>query len=228
MKKILIFWILFFIGVGYLAVSSSSDKTQPKNLSEKDYIEQTLKSLGWPAQTNAGSLFKPVEGELYLPIRNFYKNQKLNIFGTYNTGRFVGFHTGVDVEVEFEDITKDVPVYASYTGTVELVEESSGYGGVVTIRHNFEDKTIAGIYGHLRFKDIKVRKGDRVTSGQLLGYLGANNSPETDGERKHLHFGLYSGRTTDIRGYVSNESELKNNWINPTAFLHQLGAKLVE
>lgn len=227
MKRILIFWILFFIGVGYLAVSSSDNKTQSENLSEKDYIDQTLKRLGWPVQADAGGAFKPVEGAIYLPVRNFYKNQNLNIFGTYNTGRFTGFHTGVDIEVEPEDIAKDVPVYAIYTGMVELVEEALGYGGVLTIRHSFGNRTLAGVYGHVRLRDIRVKKGYGVTSGQLLGYLGGNNSLETGGERKHLHFGLYSSGVTDIRGYVNSESELKSNWINPTAFLRQLSAQEV-
>jgi len=44
--------------------------------------------------------------------------------------------------------------------------------------------------------------------------LGDHESAETDGERKHLHFGIHKGSDIDMRGYVAIEEELEN-WIDP-------------
>src|SRR3989344_4113099 len=132
MKRVLIFWVAVLFILSYWAVFRS-DGIKSKNLSEEDYIDQTLNKLGWPAQAGSSSVFKPVSGQTYLPVRNFYKNQSLNLFGTYNTGKFTGFHTGVDIEVSPADLYAEVPVYSFYDGTVRKVEWASGYGGVVTI-----------------------------------------------------------------------------------------------
>ncbi len=225
MKKILIFWAAVLFILSYWAVFNF-DKTKPENLSEEEYINQTLNKLGWPAQAGGGNVFKPVSGQIYLPVRNFYKNQSLNLFGTYNTGKFVGFHTGVDVEVIPADLYADVPVYSFYDGVVRKVEWASGYGGVVTIEHDLGQINLIGLYGHLRPKDIAVKAGDRVTSGAVIGYLGNGYTAETDGERKHLHFGLYKSSVVDIRGYVSDKKEL-NAWLDPTRLMRDLSAKEV-
>ena len=93
-----------------------------------------MKDLGYPSYANASSAFRTIDGEIYLPIKNFYKNQTVNPFGVYRNGRFVGYHSGVDIEIEPEDLDKDVPVYAMYTGEVIKVGEVGGYGGVVAIK----------------------------------------------------------------------------------------------
>ena len=222
MKKI--YWILFLLLLVYSLYTNYIQS--PQNLSEEKYIENTLQHLGYPSYA-AGDSFTPVTGEAYLPIKNFYRNQTVNVFGTYVKGRFVGFHTGVDVEIDWADSLADVPVYAIYNGEVNKVEFATGYGGVVIINHNFAGRPVWGVYGHLRLRDIKVKSGDKVTPGQLIGYLGQGYSGETDGERKHLHLSLYNGAIPDIRGYVDTSPELAN-WFNPTEFLKKLGAREVK
>ena len=108
----------------------------------------------------------------------------------------------------------------------EKVEWASGYGGVVIVEHNLGQAVLMGIYGHARLKDIKVKPGDKITSGTLIGYLGNGYTNETDGERKHLHFGLYKGSVTDIRGYVVSQKEL-DAWLDPTRFMRGVSAKEV-
>ncbi len=223
-----IYLILFLLLVGSSLLVNYADSQKTQNLSEEEYIETTLKQLGYPAAARAGALFNPVAGEVYLPVKNFYQNQAVNPFGIYRLGRFVGYHTGVDIEIDPEDSNRDVPVYSIYNGEVIRVEEASGYGGVVAIRHGFEgNKDITGIYGHLRLRDIKVAPGQKITSGYLIGYLGAAYTSENGVERKHLHFGLYKNREVDIRGYTDRQKEL-DNWFDPSAFLRQAGAKAVE
>ncbi|MEK9174503.1 MAG: M23 family metallopeptidase [Patescibacteria group bacterium] len=225
-KNIYLILFLFVIVSSMLVGYSDSQKT--RNLSEEEYIETTLTQLGYPAAARAGALFNPVAGGIYLPIKNFYRNQNVNPFGIYRTSRFVGYHSGVDIEIDPDDLAKDVPVYSIYNGEVLKVETASGYGGVVIIRHNFEgNNNLAGVYGHLRLRDIKVKPGQRITSGYLIGYLGAAYSSETGAERKHLHFGLYKNRDVDIRGYVDSQRELED-WFNPNGFMREAGAKEVD
>lgn len=210
--------VLSFLVNHYYAVGS--------NLTEEQYIEKTLTDQGFP-KALASNNFRPQPGQFYQPIKNFYKNQTVNVYGTYVTsGRFNGFHTGVDIEVDPADLNQDVPVYAFYDGVVELAEFASGYGGVVAIWHQIGPQKYLGVYGHLRLKGVKVRSGQKVYSGDLIGYLGTSLSSETDGERKHLHFDLHKGAVVDIRGYVNAQREL-SAWANPDVLLKDLGAQSI-
>lgn len=215
---ILIIVLVFSFYQNYLRGSVS-------NLPEEQYIDKILAEKGF-SKANAQTAFQARVGEFYQPIKNFYRNQTVNMFGTLVSGRFYGFHTGVDVEIDPSDLDKDVPVRAIYNGAVEEVQNVTGYGGVVAIRHEIGPKQYVAVYGHLRLKDIKVRSNQKVYSGDLIGYLGAAYSEETDGERKHLHFGLHKGLVSDIRGYVDTKNELES-WVDPTEFLRELDAKKV-
>jgi len=163
------------------------------------------------------------ESKVFVPIKNFYTNQTEKPFGVFVSDRFRGFHTGADIEVKREDLTRNVPVYAIAEGLVVEARFASGYGGVVAIAHQIGQDKLFGVYGHLRLSSLNVRDGQKVKAGQLIGYLGRGFSPETDGVRKHLHFGLYKGKKVNILGYVENKEDLKN-WINPTEFLRRLNA----
>ena len=218
--------------LGLLVASSlwiwiDSDAAKPKkNLTEEEYIEETLKRLGYPEGDSSGSGLA-VDGAIYVPTRGFFARQTENPFGVFRTGRFTGYHSGVDVEISPSDMDKNVPVYSIYTGTVASVENASGYGGVVTIWHRLGDSQVLGVYGHLRLRDIKVSRGQKVKSGEIIGYLGANYSSETDGERKHLHFGLNKTGKKSVLGYVDSREELSEDWFDPTKFLRGVGAKEV-
>lgn len=125
--------------------------------------------------------------------------------------RFAGFHTGADVE--YEDVADDVSVMSAADGTVLLARVAGGYGGVVAIQHVLDGREVVGIYGHLRPSLLPV-VGKVVTSGEQIGVLGKGGTSETDGERRHLHFGLVKGTMIDLRGYVESESALYE-WIDP-------------
>ncbi|MFY9493072.1 MAG: M23 family metallopeptidase [Minisyncoccia bacterium] len=220
--------IIFFFFVISSVLVSYFDSQKVKNLSEEEYVEAVLQQLGYPPYSAAGHTFKPVAGAVYLPVRNFYENQTVNPFGVYRSNRFLGYHSGVDVEVDSGDINRKVPVYSIFEGEVKEVELANGYGGVVAVKHSFGDIDLIGIYGHVRLWDVKAKVGQKIGAGAVIGYLGADYSSETDGERKHLHFGLSRQEKVDIRGYVEGLDELKKDWINPSEFLRQLGAKVVE
>jgi murein DD-endopeptidase MepM/ murein hydrolase activator NlpD len=85
------------------------------------------------------------------------------------------------------------PVLAARAGVVDAVEDSLGRGSdeeqptfegnFVRVRH--ADDSYA-TYAHLAKLGVRVRPGERVEAGQLLGYSGA--SGEIEGAQ--LHFGV--------------------------------------
>lgn len=121
--------------------------------------------------------------------------------------RFEGYHAATDFEVSKGEADKDVPVYAVCGGTVHYSGFAEGYGGLITQYCNIDNQDVTVIYGHLAV-DSLVPSGTLVETGAKLGILGAAKSTDTDGNRKHLHLGIAKGHSSEIRGYVQNESEL--------------------
>lgn len=163
---------------------------------------------------------------LVYPLHDFLARITKKHFGQYITPqnspvspeRFSGYHTGADAEATPSEASVDVPVYAMAAGTVVLSRRVSGYGGVVMIEHRVDGQTVTALYGHLDINTVTVRVGDQVTVGQPFGALGAGGTTETDGERQHLHFGLLSGSGTNVKGYVSRQSDL-SLWVDPLVWL---------
>jgi murein DD-endopeptidase MepM/ murein hydrolase activator NlpD len=84
------------------------------------------------------------------------------------------FHRGIDI-----DLTRGDTVRCAFSGMVRFAGRGGGYGNVVIVRHYNGLETV---YAHL--SRIKVKPGDIVISGQLLG-LGGTTGHSTG---THLHF----------------------------------------
>lgn len=99
------------------------------------------------------------------------------------------FHEGLDIANK-----ADTPVMSSADGKVRYAGWSGGFGMVVTIDHGFGYSTL---YGHL--SKARVKKGDRVTRGQPIGYMGA--SGRSTGV--HLHYEVWRhGRPVNPAKYL--------------------------
>ena len=154
-----------------------------------------------------------VRTEEIFPILEFKERITKKSFGEYispqdspiQKERFKGFHTGVDVE--YEDIKNDVPVFAVCNGEIVLSKWVSGYGGTLILRcqENYY------LYGHLNVNSIVEKT--KILKGEQMALLGKGDSIETDYERKHLHFSI-NKKSADLRGYVQNKDEL-SDWENP-------------
>ena len=157
------------------------------------------------------------------PINEFEDRIIKKPFGIYITPgnspispeRFRGYHTGVDVE--YDDINEEVPVRSIADGEVILSKYINGYGGFIAIKHFIDRETILSLYGHMDPISL-VRLSKKVSINEIIGYLGNDKSEETDGERKHLHFGIIKGDEIDVRGYVQSEIDL-NKWHDPQEYL---------
>ena len=160
------------------------------------------------------------EPRMVLPIAEFKERITKKPFAIYITPqnspvqpeRFTGYHTGVDVE--YEDVTTEVPVFAIDDGELVLAKWVSGYGGAMVLKSNIENQELYVFYGHLDpqslTENIQVKKGERIA------VLGDGQTEETDFERKHLHFAIIKDKL-DLRGYVKTEEEL-NAWHDPLEF----------
>jgi murein DD-endopeptidase MepM/ murein hydrolase activator NlpD len=173
---------------------------------------------------------EPPPATLVYPIADFPGRVTVKPFGIHITSatspvqpeRFSGYHCAADAETTLDEQATDTPVYAIADGTVVLARSADGYGGVLVLQVSIDGADYTAVYGHLNIDSFTVQVGDTVTVGQELALLGAPYSTETDGERKHLHFGLHPGTAIDIHGYVQSEAELEN-WLDPVAFFEARG-----
>lgn len=132
--------------------------------------------------------------------------------------RFSGYHTGWDFEIFPNELDQEVAVTTFCGGKLKVKETAGGYGGLVVQECNLDSSAMTVIYGHLKLASITAKVGEYLAPGTQLGLLGDDKSLETDGERKHLHFGLHKDSTINIRGYVDSQTELAS-WLNPKDFL---------
>ncbi len=90
-------------------------------------------------------------------------------------------HKGVDYAAP-----AGTPVHALGEGTVTFAGWKGGYGKYVRIKHPNGFQTG---YGHL--SKIAVKSGQKVSQGQIIGYVGATGLATGP----HLHFEMFKGNT---------------------------------
>lgn len=90
-------------------------------------------------------------------------------------------------------------VIAVLDGVVTNVKEDDLLGKIVEVNHNNE---FVSIYQSL--SEVKVKKGDSVTQGQVLGISGTNKLDKALGN--HLHFEFYAeGQIVNPITYLDKE-----------------------
>ena len=85
-------------------------------------------------------------------------------------------HRGVDFAAP-----TNTPVRAAADGTISFAGRNGGYGNLVRIEHFSRYSTL---YGHLNKFGPKIKKGVKVTQGQLIGYVGSTGLATGP----HLHY----------------------------------------
>lgn len=163
---------------------------------------------------------------IFVPIAGFFDRITKKPFGIYITPktspvqpeRFTGYHTGADAETTSTEQTVDVPIYSIANGTVTYTGYVNGYGGVVIIYYTINGESMTALYGHLRFASVTIKKNESVTAGERFAVLGTGYSTETNGERKHLHFGLLPRHVINYKGYVQTKAGL-SAWLDPVMWL---------
>lgn len=83
-------------------------------------------------------------------------------------------HKGVDLQVP-----EGTPVYVTADGIVSFSGEQRDYGNIIVVDHANDLQTA---YAHL--KKRRVKQGDAVAQGQLIGNVGKSGNATT----WHLHY----------------------------------------
>jgi hypothetical protein len=93
--------------------------------------------------------------------------------------RITGIHRGIDIA----NVT-GTPIKATANGSVIAVGTSGNYGKRIMIYHGTDDKgnTYVTVYAHL--SEFKVRVGDKVSQGDLIGLMGSTGYSTGS----HLHY----------------------------------------
>ncbi len=92
----------------------------------------------------------------------------------------VFFHSGIDLSAQ-----QGTSVRAIGKGEVVFAQEQGSYGNLVIINHK---GGMQSRYAHL--EDIKVRVGEEVNKGDLVGSVGSTGTPTL--KQPHLHFEIRS------------------------------------
>jgi len=129
------------------------------------------------------------------PVSNKDLRRLSSYFG-YRTDpyyKILKFHEGVDFSAPV-----GTDIYATGDGLVEAADRSkSGYGNQIVIDHGFGYKTM---YAHLQ--SFKVRAGQRVTRGQIIGTVGSTGKSTSP----HLHYEVWKNNVpVDPINYFFND-----------------------
>lgn len=128
-----------------------------------------------------------VSGDFYFPF-----NGPITSFYGW---RDSAFHRGIDI-----DLVRGDTVHSAFGGMVRFAGRNGGYGNVIIVRHYNGLETV---YAHLW--RIKVKPGDIVVPGQLLG-LGGSTGHSTG---THLHFEIrFRGVAIDPSYFIDLKTHL--------------------
>jgi murein DD-endopeptidase MepM/ murein hydrolase activator NlpD len=153
-----------------------ADPTEPKEEPTKPTEEEKDESsdVVWRSPLLRSSYVTSAYGMRYHPISGKYK-----------------MHHGVDL-YSFEGD----PIVATRGGVVTTADyQAGGAGYYVTINHG---DGFSSTYMHMTHYEVK--KGDYVTAGQVIGYVGSTGGSTGP----HLHFGIfYNGSSVNPVDYVN-------------------------
>jgi murein DD-endopeptidase MepM/ murein hydrolase activator NlpD len=101
--------------------------------------------------------------------------------GDFYLGRVGHTHHAVDLVAP-----RNTPIHAVEDGTIERLFESKNGG--LTIYQKDNSGRYVYYYAHLERYDENIHQGDKVKTGQVIGYVGTSgNAPPTT---PHLHFAI--------------------------------------
>jgi murein DD-endopeptidase MepM/ murein hydrolase activator NlpD len=139
--------------------------TQP----EEDQVKSIV-GVVTPEQYWSGIFRPPVDEPIC--IKSWYGNRR-----SYNDSDFIYFHTGVDYGV-----CANLNIYAPAPGVVVFAGLLNVRGNTVIIDHG--EGVFSGLYHQ---QEIKVKVGDKVEAGQLIGLIGGTGRVTGP----HLHFDVF-------------------------------------
>jgi murein DD-endopeptidase MepM/ murein hydrolase activator NlpD len=137
---------------------------------------------------------------------------------THPTNGKRSHHNGVDIwasaNVYNESFAPGLVIFAGPSKLRKSDGSVGGFGHHVQIRHKIDGEYYVSVYAHMVEGTIKVKKGDRMAAGSVLGRMGASG----DVTGKHLHFEIFKGKKYQ---WSANGT----NFVEPIGFIKALIAK---
>lgn len=209
--------IIFILLTTSLLCAGCNNNVQAPAINQGSFSSSSTSSvLSTPNMTSL--LIEPISGGLGRVTKKPFGIYITPATSPVQPEKFTGYHTGIDFETTPAEQTIDVAIFAACNGKLLLKEYASGYGGVAVQSCTLNGQDVTLIYGHLRLSSILPSVGDSLTAGEKIAVLGTGYSTETDGERRHLHFGIHIGSAVNILGYVQKQSDL-SGWLDAEKYL---------
>lgn len=170
----------------YQQLISELEKQQSAIASEIEKLEEELRLTIDPTllpTARPGVLGQPVKG----PLTQGYGNT-----GFARTAYKGKWHNGVDFGAPV-----GTPIVAAESGTIiEMWDQDKycykgAYGKFIVIQHN---NNLTTLYAHLSLFNNNLKKGDSVSRGDLIGYVGSSGYATGP----HLHLTVYASQTFRI------------------------------
>ncbi len=169
------------------------ERSLPIKISDAKYPSETLKVSNRhvnPKKKDLEQIRRDIEdvGKIYSNItkQKYWKgpfvlpvsSSVTSVYGTKRVfnGKMQSFHNGLDLKAP-----TGTPIHAAGSGVVVLAKSLFFTGNTVLIDHGYG---VVTLYAHM--SELKVKSGDRVEAGRLLGLSGMTgraNGP-------HLHWGV--------------------------------------
>lgn len=123
-------------------------------------------------------------------------------------------HNGTDIWSPHEPCIIEAPYDGKVLEAKKSTSPGGGFGNYVILLHKIDGKHYTTLYAHMKDGSLKVKKGQKVEAGQMLGKMGTTGMSTG----KHLHWELRLGKvhTWDANG---------KNYIEPIGFFKALIAK---
>lgn len=188
----LILFLVFGVYITYAVIESN------KRLSEvpDNHVNDTITRKELPVINQVETMINPFTqadvkvGKSYYDYKASEEEQEKSITKYDDTYMQ---NTGIDFTS-----ANIFDVIAVLSGEVIEVKEDDTLGKIVKVQHK---NNYVSIYQSL--SDVSVKKGDKVSQGQLLGHSGTNKMEKELGN--HLHF----------------ELSINNQMVNPTEYLNK-------
>lgn len=123
---------------------------------------------------------------------------------------YLKMHKGLDLAAPY-----GAPIRAAMDGVVQMAGRAGGYGNFVKLGHS---GGLASGYGHM--SRIAVRNGERVSKGEVIGYVGSTGLSTGP----HLHYELWRNGVPINPGKVTFESVQRLSGSALSAFKSQLSS----
>jgi len=129
-----------------------------------------------------------------------------------HNGRYGGRHNGTDIVNN-----GGAPVYSMANGRVTQSTYIGGLGNIVGVYYRVKNRDYYVIYAHLRSR--KVKAGQNVKAGQVVGYVGATGGYWVE----HLHIEVLR----DVKSFIKTPNARRKKAIGLNAILPvRLGQRL--